>query len=215
MGWPDEETLESRSASGDLAPGAASNAALTELFDRGKSDSVTVVNYSIMIWYTPQFRATFPSEEEMNLFIDQIFDETNQGYINSEIPVRAVKHDVKQHPNLTDISDCSDFHCNKRICEEIAIIPSKPLRNKIAGFVTHLMKRIQRGPVRGISIKLQEEERERRDNYVPEVSALEQDIIEVDADTKDLLKLMDLDKLAGLQVTQPVPSGHFGAPKRN
>merc|ERR1712240_792374 len=66
-----------------------------------------------------------------------------------------------------------DFHVNKRICEEIAIIPSKPLRNKIAGFVTHLMKRLQHKTVRGISIKLQEEEREKRDNYVPDISELE------------------------------------------
>jgi ribosomal protein S17E len=62
-----------------------------------------------------------------------------------------------------------DFHTNKRVVDEVAEVPSKRMRNKIAGFVTHLMKRIQRGPVRGISLKLQEEERERRLDFVPEV----------------------------------------------
>jgi small subunit ribosomal protein S17e len=38
-----------------------------------------------------------------------------------------------------------DFQTNKKICEEVAVIPSKRLRNKIAGFVTHLMWRISKG----------------------------------------------------------------------
>merc|ERR1712066_192206 len=100
-----------------------------------------------------------------------------------------------------------DFHTNKRIIEEVALIPSKPLRNKIAGFITHLMKRLQRSTVRGISIKLQEEERERRDNYVPDVSALEQDVIEVDAETKEMLKMMDFQSIPGLQMTTAARGG--------
>merc|ERR1712000_586045 len=73
----------------------------------------------------------------------------------------------KYYPRLT-----LDFQTNKRLTEEVAVIPSKKMRNKIAGYVTHLMKRIEKGPVRGISFKLQEEERERKDNYVPDVSAV-------------------------------------------
>ncbi|XP_006762046.1 PREDICTED: 40S ribosomal protein S17 [Myotis davidii] len=90
----------------------------------------------------------------------------------------------------------NDFHTNKRVCEEIAIIPSKKLRNKIAGYVTHLMKRIQRGPA-----------------LRARVSALDQEIIEVDPDTKEMLKLLDFGSLSNLQVTQPTVGMNFKTPR--
>ncbi|KAF8173470.1 ribosomal protein S17e [Pholiota molesta] len=106
----------------------------------------------------------------------------------------------KYYPRLT-----LDFHTNKRIIDEVALVPSKRLRNKISGFTTHLMKRIQRGPVRGISFKLQEEERERKDNYVPEVSALDTSAtgLEVDPDTKALLESLNFDSIQ-VNVITPV-----------
>jgi len=54
------------------------------------------------------------------------------------------------------------------------------------------MKRISRGPVRGISLKLQEEERERKLDFIPEVSAIDHEKIEVDAATMDLLKSLNV-----------------------
>ncbi|KAK0592287.1 hypothetical protein LWI29_016620 [Acer saccharum] len=96
-----------------------------------------------------------------------------------------------------------DFHTNKKILEEVAIIPSKRLRNKIAGFSTHLMKRIQKGPVRGISLKLQEEERERRMDYVPDESAIRIDEIKVDKETVDMLAALGMTDVPGLVIVEP------------
>ncbi|EPS69610.1 hypothetical protein M569_05153 [Genlisea aurea] len=95
-----------------------------------------------------------------------------------------------------------DFDTNKKILDEVAIIASKRLRNKIAGFSTHLMKRIQKGPVRGISLKLQEEERERRMDFVPDESAIKIDNIEVDQETVDLLESLGMKELPGVVVKE-------------
>ncbi|KMZ56908.1 40S ribosomal protein S17 [Zostera marina] len=104
-----------------------------------------------------------------------------------------------------------DFHTNKKVLEEVAIIPSKRLRNKIAGFSTHLMKRIQRGPVRGISLKLQEEERERRMDFVPDESAIKSDGIEVDKDTIEMLASLGMPDLPGV-IEQADSNQAIGAP---
>lgn len=109
-----------------------------------------------------------------------------------------------------------DFHTNKKVLEEVAIIPSKRLRNKIAGFSTHLMRRIQKGPVRGISLKLQEEERERRMDFVPAESAIKVDTIPVDPETIDMLAALGMSDLPGIikaepEVMQPAPVFGRGA----
>lgn len=133
------------------------------------------------------------------------------GRVRTKTVKRAAKQMIEgYYPKLT-----LDFETNKRLADEIAYIPSKRLRNKIAGFTTHLMKRIQKGPVRGISFKLQEEERERRDQYVPEVSALDiskyESGIPVDEDTAGLLKNLGFSKLP---VSVVHVSQHSGAEKR-
>ena len=82
-----------------------------------------------------------------------------------------------------------DFHINKKILESVAQVSTKRLRNKIAGFTTHLMKRIQKGPVRGISLKIQEEEREKLYNTAPKQSRVTTDAekVFVEKDVVDML----------------------------
>jgi len=135
------------------------------------------------------------------------------GRVRTKLIKRAARITIeKYYAKLT-----MDFDTNKKIVEEVAIVPSKRLRNQIAGFITHLMKRIHRGgSVRGISLKLQEEERERRLDYVPEKSSFEVDTVEVDADTADLLKAIDFGDLAGIQVqSAAAPNPHQRRDRNN
>jgi small subunit ribosomal protein S17e len=95
-----------------------------------------------------------------------------------------------------------DFDTNKRVVDEVtSTIPSKRIRNKIAGFVTHLMKRIQKGPVRGVSLKVQEEERERRMDFIPEQSELDVPQIAVDNDTYNMLRSLNFPAIQGVNVS--------------
>lgn len=73
-------------------------------------------------------------------------------------------------------------------------------------------QRIQRGPVRGISLKLQEEERERRMDFIPEKSLLDVDQVDIDNDTNDMLRAIDFPSIPGVVVKQ---ASHHSYNNRN
>jgi small subunit ribosomal protein S17e len=81
-----------------------------------------------------------------------------------------------------------DFQVNKKFCEEVALIPSKNLRNKIAGYVTHLVKRVNRGSIREISLKFQEKEKDvkienKLSDFIKNIKT-----IDIDGDTYKMLE---------------------------
>jgi len=121
------------------------------------------------------------------------------GRVRTKTVKRAARQIVEKYYAKLNL----DFQVNKKIAEEVALIPSKRMRNKVAGFTTHLMRRIQRRPVRGISLKLQEEERERRMDFVPERSELDVEVISVDQETMAMLKALRID-LPNVQVSSAV-----------
>lgn len=135
------------------------------------------------------------------------------GRVRTKTVKRASKSLIeKYYPRLT-----VDFETNKRLLDSVAYVPSKRLRNKVAGYTSHLMRRIAKGPVNGVSFALQEEERERRDQYVPDMSALDVIIEEglvIDSQTNELLESLGLDVKADVKAfTASVPDRRFK--KRN
>lgn len=131
------------------------------------------------------------------------------GRVRTKTVKRASKSLIeKYYPRLT-----TDFETNKRLIDTVAYVPSKRLRNKVAGYTSHLMRRIAKGPVNGVSFALQEEERERRDQYVPEKSALDVIIEEglvIDTQTNELLEELGLKVQADVKkFTASVPDRRY------
>ena len=64
------------------------------------------------------------------------------------------------------------------------------------------MKRVERAPsgVKGISLKLQEEQREKRLDFVPDVSALDVAILKIDVHTKKMLENMKMGQISNLEI---------------
>jgi small subunit ribosomal protein S17e len=112
------------------------------------------------------------------------------GKIRTKTTKRAARKVVENHFSRLG----RDYYVNKRVVLDITQGTSKKLKNKIAGYATHIMKRLARGPVRGISLKMQEEEREKRLDFVPEVPWMDQKVadgIHIDAVTQRMLKRME------------------------
>nr|6ZU5_SR0 Chain SR0, eS17 [Paranosema locustae] len=106
------------------------------------------------------------------------------GRVRNSNVKRAAKNIVEKYfPKL----DC-DFHHNKRVLESVTEIQTKRFKNQIAGYVTHLYTRVEKGKVKKIFIKKHEEERERRENMIPSSSIMDTEKIEVDDITMQMIK---------------------------
>merc|ERR1712087_731622 len=124
--------------------------------------------------------------------------QSKMGKIRTKTVKKAARQIVEKYYDRL----CLDFQVNKRVCDDVAEIGSKRLRNQVAGYVTRLMKRVERCPrgVKGISLKLQEEQREKRLDFVPDVSALEVSSLKIDIHTRNMLKKMGMGNLSNLKL---------------
>ena len=136
------------------------------------------------------------------------------GNIRTKTVKRASRQVVEKHYSKLNF----DFYQNKRVILDVTIAQSKKLKNKIAGYATHIMKRLARGPVRGISLKLQEEERERRMDHVPVVSAVDQEIqsgVSVDKKTMQMLQRLEIGVPRRVKRADAAAPKVKAAPRRN
>merc|ERR1711981_7184 len=78
----------------------------TDLQNQGKEDETTIAEFSVMIYYTPEFAAETP---DVQTYVDAVIAETNEGYMNSLIPIRIEVHCIELAEDLHDMQDGVDM----------------------------------------------------------------------------------------------------------
>ena len=68
-------------------------AELPALLKKGRTDKTTMVTYTIKVYYTPEVKK---SVKNIKTMVDQVIAVTNQGYINSKIPLRVTLHCMEE-----------------------------------------------------------------------------------------------------------------------
>merc|ERR1712002_1428964 len=114
--WVDEESVPETDEERKNAK-VNDRQATSALIQQGRDDSTTVVTYSVMFYYTPEFKAV---TDDIPLFVSQVIAETNQGYINSGIPLRVRSLCIKAatlHDNPNHITMFNQFSQYKPIDE--------------------------------------------------------------------------------------------------
>ncbi|ORD95058.1 SSU ribosomal protein S17E [Enterospora canceri] len=101
---------------------------------------------------------------------------------------RAIKNAAKSVVEKY-FSRCSvDFENNLALVKDVTVTQNKKTRNCVAGYITHLIKRIQKGEVKNVHIKAHEEEKERKESFIPSEGVMDVDKMDVDPITLRMLQ---------------------------
>jgi len=114
---------------------------IQRLAEKGQTDSITKATFSVMFWMTPEFNKSFKDKQERDKEIDRIIQLTNEGYINSKIPVQVVRHDIKIHPNMTDNINIS----SKQLFKNFQVSMSRAALLNCADVAALLVKEFPKG----------------------------------------------------------------------
>jgi len=106
----------------------STTSSMDELLAQGRDDNSTIAEYSITVYYTAMFKKTTGNPIT---FIDQVIAETNAGYVNSNVPLRAKLHCVletdipdglSQQETLSRFTDLYDGFIKVRRTADVAIL---------------------------------------------------------------------------------------------